>query len=368
MQDQVRALKCLSDGEKEKLSAAWAESHDRAEACLPSLSLFSQKTTRGAFGKFSFERVLGEVYYLGKYSGDLGIFVDSEKRLIFSSKYYFSHLESFFQNIDAIQDQINNIDFSKTIDIGNNYVSIEKWFITYGHFKDEAYSLGHFLRSYPDVENFSAIVDYPIDERLDTPSFQHNLNYMKIDRFIFGEQSLNAYCFKGRPLKLRNLYLVNNHIKSETFHSFPPAISERIKGQVSSRGLVVPSNIAASGKVFLTRSQSYRDIANKVEIELAARSKGFTIVNPEDITYEEMVNILASAKTVIMYYGSAMTNLVYMPPSTKVFILKSASYLHESLDLWAKIISAYALNIKEVPAIENVIPLSELTRISDLCA
>ncbi len=90
------------------------------------------------------------------------------------------------------------------------------------------------------------------------------------------------------------------------------------------------------------------------------RQMGFAVVNPEDVTYEELVSILACAKTVVMYYGSAMTNLVYMPAGTNVFILKSASYLHESIDIWNKIIATYALNVTEILAVENIIPLSNV--------
>ncbi|WP_279356648.1 glycosyltransferase family 61 protein [Methylobacterium indicum] len=348
MHDILRAVKCLSEEDKQKLSAAWEESYQAGEACLRSMSIFSDKSTHSQFGDFKFEHVPGDVYYIGKLVGDLGIFVDSEKKPIFNSKYYLSHLRDFLEIIDSRLEILQQQDFSNAIDIGSDYVSIGKWFVTYGHFKDEAYSVGHFLEQFPDVSNFRAILDYPNDAKLDHASFKHNLNYLKIEKLIFGENSINAYNYGNRPLKLRNLYLINNNITAKIFHSFPPSVSAKIRANIKSQGVEPPIGAERSKRVFLTRSSSYRDIANKSEVEAIASRSGFAIVNPEEISYEEMVSILGYSESVIMYYGSALTNLVYMSPGTNVYILKSQSYMHESLELWKKIINNYKLNLREI--------------------
>ena len=61
-----------------------------------------------------------------------------------------------------------------------------------------------------------------------------------------------------------------------------------------------------------------------------------------------------------MYYGSALTNMIYFPENCNVFILKSASYMEESISLWSKLIKNYNLNIEEVYSENNIVNIDLL--------
>jgi hypothetical protein len=246
-------------------------------------------------------------------------------------------------------------------DIGGGFCAIEKWFFTYGHFKDEAFNLANFMSKHPLAFGCKPFLDYPLDDDLDTEKFKHNANYEFIDKCIFGSSSFNAYNYKGRVLRLNDLLCVHNGAGSDCFHSFPVNISERIKSRFIDRDV----RYSGPEKAMITRSESYRDIENKSDVENFLVERGYALINPELISYRDLVCILANVQSAFFYYGSALTNLVYLPPKAKVFVLKSQSYMPENLSLWSKVINSYDIEVSEVYSDSNIIDLACLGRFAD---
>jgi sugar phosphate isomerase/epimerase len=360
---QIDAIQLLPAHDKDLLRSHACLGYGHAERSLPDLSIFSTLPTRKEWENYTYADLHGvDIYYAGIFAKThLAIFVDEEKKILFPSRYYLTHFAQFIRHIDHCLHNLSRIDFTSFEDIGSDYVAIEKWFITYGHFKDEAYSLGHFLHSHPDMSDNTALLDYPVDERMNTEAFRSNPNYQKIDRLIFGDRSLNPYRYGDKVLKLRNLTLIANGFKSKTFHRFPESISDHIRRQV-----IDDNTPNGPERIFLTRSSSYRDIANKTATEAYFVRAGFTLINPEGITYEELVRQARNASMVAMYWGSAMTNMVYFKNNAHVFILKSQSYLHENMSLWQKVINGYHLDVVEIPAVDNMIREEDLARLVGL--
>jgi len=89
-------------------------------------------------------------------------------------------------------------------------------------------------------------------------------------------------------------------------------------------------------------------------------NEGFVLANPEQLSYQELVCMLSHAECAVFYYGSALTNMVYLPPKSRVFILKSQSYMSENISLWSKLISSYELHVSEIKADTNVIEIENL--------
>jgi len=360
---QIDAIQLLPPDDKDLLRSHFSLGYGHAEQRLPELSIFSKLPTRKEWGNYTYTDLHGvDIYYAGLFpKTNLCLFVDEDRKILPSGRFYLSHLGSFIRNIDPCLYHLSRTDFTQFEDIGSDYVAIEKWFITYGHFKDEAYSLGHFLNGHPGMCARTALLDYPVDDRMNTAAFRSNANYQKIDRLIFGDRSLNSYRYGDKVLKLRNLTLVENGYTSKTFHSFPESISDHIRRQV-----IDDNAPAGPERIFLTRSSSYRDIANKTAAESYFVRAGFTLINPEDITYEELVKQARNASMVAMYWGSAMTNMVYFKNNARVFILKSQSYLPEKMSLWQKVIDGYRLNVVEIPAVDNMIREEDLARLVGL--
>jgi hypothetical protein len=323
----------------------WSEQGFRyTESNLYKLSIFKDITNQSSLGEYKFSLYCNEpLFYLGIYNKkNQGIFFDANKKIIFESRYYLSHLASFLSNIDLCLDNLRAANFSSVIEIHTPVVAIEKWFITYGHFKDEAYNLGAVLSDPFIPKDAIVLLDYPTDSRLNQPSFSFNSNYQKIERLIFESRALNAYNFKASVLKINKLFIFENRIYSKTFHSFPVAIGLKIKNSIEREN-------KSSKFLYLTRSTSYRDILNKEEIEKSIKDE-FFICSPENHSYESLVEYCDGAELVVMYYGSAMTNMCYFRPNTKVIILKSKAYSHETLELWNTLIANYQLRIWVIDA------------------
>jgi hypothetical protein len=357
---RLQQLRHLPDQDKSLLASRLSVSYGQAEAVLPELSIFRSKFPSTSIGEIEItETGKEQLFYIGHhFRSNLSVFCDNEKKLIFNSRFYFASLNSFLLNIDPCLYHLSNIDLDDALNIGTDFLSIQRWFITYGHFKDEAYTLGDVLSRLPNSSETRALLDYPTDNRLDTSKFLANKNYQKIDRLIFSQSSLNAYRLGSIPLALTGLKLVTNKYSSPTFHSFPPSVTARIRSQVEQLHLQ-----RGPKRIFLTRSNSYRDPLNKSEIEAYCAARGYTIINPELISYEELVQLSGDAERVICYWGSACTNWIYFRPGTRICALKAQSYSSEPLTFWSKVIKAYDLLISEVVAEENIISITKLDTI-----
>lgn len=345
MLSKLDKLKHLPTADVELLRNALSVSYGHAERILPSLSIFRQGLPLSKIDIYDYVHIDVPVYYIGIFDGrDGAVFFDGDRKLIHGSRYYLTHLHSFLDHIDTCLSNIRSVDVAKARYLGDGFVCVEKWFYSYGHFKDELYTAANFLQV--KAENWrKVILDYPTDDRLDTSTFTHNKNYKEIENLALGHRGQNMYDLGPNAFLLTNVLLVLNGFSSEPFHSFPKAVAEKIKqGAVSGRTSLRKKNI------FLTRSASYRDIANKEIVEAHCRAIGYEIINPEYLSYSDLVHALGDADRVIMYYGSAMTNLVYLPEGCRVTILKAASYRDETLALWSKVISQYSLLVDVVDA------------------
>jgi capsular polysaccharide biosynthesis protein len=81
------------------------------------------------------------------------------------------------------------------------------------------------------------------------------------------------------------------------FHSFSLDVVKRIKNNISSFSV----NISFNRRIFITRSSSYRDIKNKIQVEEYFKKLDFYFVNPEDFSYEDLVLTIGQADIVIMF-------------------------------------------------------------------
>jgi hypothetical protein len=359
----ISSLQLLPNEDKEILIEAARIGYGHAEESLQSLSIFSRLPTPGRIGDIEFIMITGEeIYYAGiNLKSNLGVFLDRERKLLYGSRFYLSHLSSFIKNIDACLFHAHRLSLDDPLDVGRGFCAIEKWFPTYGHYKDEVFTLSDFISRLPSCWELRAFLDYPIDAGLNTSSFTFNPNYQAIDSLVFGPKSFNSYSSQGAVLRLSDLFCLRNRFTSKCFHSFPKDVTSRIISQLS-----VPTQNQIPSKIFVTRSKSYRDIANKSQVEEYMVSEGFVLANPEKLSYQDFVCMLSHAECAVFYYGSALTNMIYLPPKSRVFILKSQSYMSENISLWSKLISSYELLVTEINAESNVIE-NEILR-SFLCS
>ena len=205
------------------------------------------------------------------------------------------------------------------------------------------------------------MLDYHTDNEIvkNYPVFK---NYNTIDNYLFGENSINAYNYKKCILKTNKLYLLQHYITDPSFHSFPIYSTNKLLNSISSQTYDFKNIYIGRG----TSLHLNRNLDNEQEIIDTLLLKNFTIVNPEIISYEIFVNMVKNADNIIMTWGGALTNMIYFKENANVYILKSKSYEHESIELFRKIITTYKLNIEIILHENNKINMNALNTISNI--
>lgn len=80
------------------------------------------------------------------------------------------------------------------------------------------------------------------------------------------------------------------------------------------------SESSLAKKIFVSR-RGTRMLANNLEIENLLIKLGFTVIYPEDISFESQIKVFGCADIIIGIMGAAMTNVVFSQPDTKVVFL-----------------------------------------------
>jgi hypothetical protein len=328
------------------------------------LSFFSKNVTFKSLGDYNYYETSEEtdIYYLNMFFPLRSLFIDKNKKIIFGSKYYHSSVElkEFLKYINSMLISIKSIDLEENnVFIGTHIISIQKWFVTYGHYVDEAYSICDFhnkLIQTNNRESYKILLEYHTDNEIvkNYPVFN---NYKIIDNYLFENNSINAYDYKKQILKMNKLILIKHYVTDKTFHSFPLYPRNLIMSKIQS------SNEESNNNVYISRGKAVhikRNFDNEDEILNYSIANNYKIVNPELLSIDEFINSVKNATNIIMSWGGILTNMIYFKQNTRVIILKSMSYENESINLFKKIIDNYNLEIKIILHKDNKIDVSLL--------
>lgn len=325
---------------------------------LAEMSIFSKKVTLKRLGDYEyFETHDNEpIYYINLHIEILSsFFIDNNKKIIFNSRYYhtYGYLLNFLPNLLKC---INNINLDESIYIGNNIISISKWFVSYGHYKDESFALcdfkNKFLLEYPN-NAVNTLIEYHTDNICVTnyPVFP---SYNVISNHLFDGTNINPYEYNKQILKMNKLLLIKHYYEDKTFHAFPIYPRNLILDKLKNMPSIYNKNI------FITRNIALhikRNLDNEQEICDYLSALNYVIINPENITYNEFINNIKESENVVMTWGGALTNMIYFKPGTHIYILKSKSYEDESIELFRKIITTYQVNITIITHVDNKISI-----------
>lgn len=357
--DMLDGIKRITDADREILRQSFL--NHNIELCK-NLSFFSKvgnyRTNNNYVFFESFENE--PIYYVGIHHGqDVGIFIDSKKKILFYSRYFITdYVIKLIEKIDFLLDIVESInleDLNIIEDIGNNFVSIQKWHVSYGHFKDELFCISDFLNN---ENGYKALLDYHTDNQV-IKNLPFNDNYSIIANYALGDNYLNAYILGNKILKLSKLKLIRHEYLNPGFHSFPIIIKDRIISKINIKSEIYETIFVSRGKAI----HAPRNLSNQLEIENYFSSNKIFCLNPENISFDKFVSYIKNCNKIIITWGSALTNLVYLQPGTKVIILKSKSYEKEPLSLFGKIISTYKLDvIIEKCDQDNIIELTNLSK------
>ena len=291
------------------------------------------------------------------------VFIDENKKLIKFQKGFFGwavkKTNQYIKLLCDTLDRINLIeinDINNICDLGHDYhTTIQFWFPTFGHFQDEITKLADYCNNY---SNMSKII-YPIigHKPYGGPNYFNIVN-----RLISKDKYINTDFFthNKKILKLKNLSVITHGISEETFHMFPRHSVNKLLNSVKK------TSEKTIEKVFITRniaSHKKRNLSNQKEIEDYFIKKNFTVINPENISYGAFINTIRDVSMVVITWGGALTNMMYLKENTKVYILKSKSYMRENLCLFEKIINRLNLKINIIESVNNVITLDKIDTI-----
>ncbi|RZJ24865.1 MAG: glycosyltransferase family 61 protein [Haliea sp.] len=130
-------------------------------------------------------------------------------------------------------------------------------------------------------------------------------------------QGLQAACV-AVPTLLSTTTLCHPAVHRMLRHAFPPTLNLPRK------------------RIYLSRDDaSNRRLTNEPELLELLRRYGFEKYVAGDMSFQDQVNLFASADAVVTAHGAGMTNIVFSPPGAEVFEIAFTSYRVSSMHFLA---------------------------------
>lgn len=161
----------------------------------------------------------------------------------------------------------------------------------------------------------------------------------------------------GNTIKIQHLI----HISTVGYVPFQPRRSKRIsinQGSFSSDAIsLTKDQIKAKTsrtknenwptKIYIRRNSGIRNIINASEVETYLYSKGFAIVEPEQFSFIQQVNLFNNAKVIVGSSGAALANMIFTKKNANIIIL-IGEYKYTSYWYWQNMANAAGNKIKYV--------------------
>jgi hypothetical protein len=129
----------------------------------------------------------------------------------------------------------------------------------------------------------------------------------------------------------------SNWLKHHSHGIFSPAAFVSLRRTL--HDTLRPSPAHAIDKVFVKRNSPVRNIINGREIEDLLVSLGFSVVEPERLSFAQQAAIFSNVDVVVGSTGAAMANLIFCKPTARIFIM-IPTYRHTSYWYWQNIARA----------------------------
>jgi Glycosyltransferase 61 len=188
----------------------------------------------------------------------------------------------------------------------------------YGHFITEGLSTFWALEEHP-AETFDHFVLHPFTFGEAVPP------YMRYCLDCFGIPADRVVLVHSDPLVFDEIVVPERLFRLN--HSGDPRLRwvyQRI-AQSANIERPMPRAIYLSRRKF-ANSILDRVVANEVQIEHAFARRGFTVIFPETMSFEEQTALYAATETMAGFSGSGLHNSVFMQPSAHVIELGDPRY------------------------------------------
>ncbi|MBB3349620.1 DUF563 domain-containing protein [Sphingomonas sp. BK069] len=189
---------------------------------------------------------------------------------------------------------------------------------------------GHWLvDDLPRLKGFEGVTRHagrPV--RVAIPGFGGAIDAVRIEsiRLLLGESVHIDLIDPNVPQHIPDLYYVTPVTQHPLQKS--PAALDRAARDVLARLAQAGSLPNGPLQLFVLRTPRYgRGLANEGEIRALVAARGFTLVDPDGLSFAEQVQLFAGAQVVIGQMGAAMTNTLFCRPTTTVIHLAPTGWI-----------------------------------------
>ena len=161
----------------------------------------------------------------------------------------------------------------------------------------------------------------------------------------------------GRALAVDELYLTSvtgyvpfgrrtNKLSGHSHGMFSPLAFEKIRTKLNAVGQQTDEKVWPA-KMFLRRNSGLRKISNAIELEKLLITRGYVIVEPENLTFLQQMQLFEHAKVIVSPTGAALANAIVCKPSTQVAVLMGK---HEDMiyRYWSNMLSQFGIRVSYV--------------------
>lgn len=158
----------------------------------------------------------------------------------------------------------------------------------------------------------------------------------------------------GRAIAVGELYLTSaagyvpferraNELSGHSQGIFSPHALEKLRTQLT-QSLPATDRAVTPEKIFLRRNSSVRKLAGVDEVENLLNSLGYTVVEPEKLTFSQQVMLFHNAKAVVSPTGAGLVSAIFCKPGTQVAVLMSK---HKDMiyRYWSNMLSPLGISV-----------------------
>lgn len=107
------------------------------------------------------------------------------------------------------------------------------------------------------------------------------------------------------------------------------------------------ANLNLPEKIYLRRNSGSRKVINSTALETFLLSRGYVVIEPEQLTFSQQVVLFSSAKYIVASSGAAVSNMIFAPKAAFILIL-IGKYSDTSYYYWQNMICAVQNQINYV--------------------
>lgn len=132
-----------------------------------------------------------------------------------------------------------------------------------------------------------------------------------------------SHLFFDAPMSAATVLFPEPTVVARRFvHAAAFEIFDQVKHSLADRTAVTPK------RLYISRSRvSERPMVDEQKVEALAQERGFTVIHPQEHSIADQVTLFSQAEMIMGTGGSAMHNMVFAGPDTRVLLVSSESWL-----------------------------------------